>query len=306
MPDFDPNNPGIRQKLAEAPPTQAAAANPLASFFRQPKLYISLPSKGHYYPAGALETTATGEHPVYAMTARDELIFKTPDALMNGQATVEVIKSCIPTIKNPWAVPSIDIDAILVAVRMATYGTEMDVTAGCPKCGNSNDFAVDLRTVLDRLNQITITEQVEIGTDMLIHLRPLDYNQMTKTALKTFEHQRIFNIVNDESMTEEDKLKMFQESFIKLTDITIDSAVNCISKIESSAGSTENPEHIKEFLQNADKSVFQKINEAINKSAEKGTMSSFAAKCQKTECGHEWNVNLTMDQSDFFGQGFRN
>ena len=306
MPDFDPTNSGIRQKLGEAVPTQTAATNPLASFFRQPKLFISLPSKGRYYPAGSLDTTETGEHAVFAMTARDELIFKTPDALMNGQATIEVIKSCIPTIKNPWVIPSIDVDAILVAIRMATYGTEMDVTTGCPKCGNSNDFAVDLRTVLDKLNQITITEKVEIGADMLIHLRPLDYSQMTKTALKTFEHQRIFNIVNDESMTEEDKLKMFQESFIKLTDITIDSAVNCISKIESSAGSTDNPVFIKEFLQKADKSVFQKINEAINKSAEKGTMSSFSATCQNAECKHEWNVNLTMDQSDFFGQGFRN
>ncbi len=98
------------------------SSNPLAKHFRQPKLYVNLPSGGMFYPQGSLEPTETGEFPVYAMTAKDELMFKTPDALLNGQSTVSVIQSCIPNIKNAWHIPSIDIDAILVAIRMATYG----------------------------------------------------------------------------------------------------------------------------------------------------------------------------------------
>ena len=65
--------------------------NPLANYFRQPKLYLRLPSQGKFYPEGALDHSQIDEYPVYAMTAKDELMFKTPDALMNGQATVEVI-----------------------------------------------------------------------------------------------------------------------------------------------------------------------------------------------------------------------
>jgi len=97
-------------------------ANPLANYFRQPKMYMRLPSHGQFYPEGALDTSEIDEYPVYAMTAKDELMFKTPDALMNGQATVEVIKSCIPAIKNPWQMPSLDLDAVLIAIRIATYG----------------------------------------------------------------------------------------------------------------------------------------------------------------------------------------
>jgi hypothetical protein len=63
------------------------------------------------------------------MTAKDELMLKTPDALMNGQATVEVIKSCVPSIKNPWHMPSIDIDTILIAIRIATYGENMEFSS---------------------------------------------------------------------------------------------------------------------------------------------------------------------------------
>ena len=96
--------------------------NPLKKYFRQPKIYLRLPSKGNFYPKGVLDFPESGEIPVYAMTARDELIIKTPDALINGESTVEVIKSCIPNIKDPWKMPNIDTDAILIAIRIAKIG----------------------------------------------------------------------------------------------------------------------------------------------------------------------------------------
>ena len=299
MADFEPN-----KFQGQAPvPQQPATANPLASFFRQPKIYVSLPSKGEFYPQGSLVKTPNNEYPVFAMTARDELLFKTPDALMNGIATREVITSCIPNILDPWQIPSLDVDAVLSAIRIATYGEEMEVTVRCPKCENINDAVVDLRNVLDRLNQIQFDSKVEIGDQMVVHLRPMTYEEITKTALKAFEHQRIFSVINDDSIDEHEKLKMFQESFIKLTDLTIDTAVRCITKVESAAGTTDNPEFIKEFLQKTDKGVFDQINTAVSKTRETGNLSSFHSKCQK--CEHEWEVELTMDQSDFFGKGFR-
>ena len=64
--------------------------NPLGKYYRQPQIYIKLPSKGKYYTADVFTPTETGEIPVLPMTAKDELAFKTPDAMMNGQATVDV------------------------------------------------------------------------------------------------------------------------------------------------------------------------------------------------------------------------
>jgi hypothetical protein len=296
MPDFDPSKFQSQQNAAPA-------VNPLAAFFRQPKIYVSLPSKGEFYPEGSLKKTTNNEYPVFAMTARDELLFKTPDALMNGVATREVISSCIPNILDPWKIPSLDVDAVLSAIRIATYGEEMEVSVRCPQCENLNDSMVDLRDVLDRLNKINFDTKVEIGSDMIVYLRPMTYEEITKTALKAFEHQRIFQVINDDTIEEQEKLKIFQESFIKLTDLTIDTAVKCITKIESSAGMTEDPAFIKEFLQKTDKSVFEQINTAVSKTRETGNLSSFHSKCQK--CEHEWDVELTMDQSDFFGNGFR-
>ena len=66
----------------------------LKKYQRQPKLYIDLPSQGKYYSEGSL--TKHEEIEVYSMTASDEIIIKTPDALLNGEATARIIANCVP------------------------------------------------------------------------------------------------------------------------------------------------------------------------------------------------------------------
>ena len=67
--------------------------NPLIQAYRKPNMYVTLPSGGRFYKDKP-KLSADNELAVYAMTARDELITKTPDALFNGEATVSLIKSC--------------------------------------------------------------------------------------------------------------------------------------------------------------------------------------------------------------------
>jgi len=275
--------------------------NPLAAFFRQPKIFISLPSNGRFYPNGSLTKSDTGEYPVYAMTAKDELLFKTPDALLNGSATVEVIKSCIPAIVDPWKMPSIDLDAVLIAIRLATYGTEMDVTTSCPACNEEEDKAADLRQLLDNLRDLEFTEKIDIGTDMVIYIKPMAYSEISRASIKTMEQQRIFNIVNDETISDEEKVKMFQVSFVKLTDLTIEVVADCISKIETSQGSTDDPTFIKEFLSNTERTVFDKINEHVKSMQVKSKMKALDTTCGA--CGHPYKLEISFDQSDFFGSG---
>ena len=83
--------------------------NPLAGLMRQPKIYIKLPSGGEFWPKGSIDMPENGELPVFSMTAKDELMIKIPDALVNGQAIVDVIQNCIPSIKNAWSTPNIDL-----------------------------------------------------------------------------------------------------------------------------------------------------------------------------------------------------
>jgi hypothetical protein len=274
--------------------------NPLANYFRQPKLYIRLPSQGNFYPEGSLDKSEIDEYPVYAMTAKDELMFKTPDALMNGQATVEVIKSCVPAIKNPWQMPSIDLDAVLVAIRIASYGEEMEISSSCPNCSHFNDYVMNLLNYLDTVTSFKY--EASISFEMLtVNIRPYSYQEVSKTAIKTLEQQKIFAIVNDETMSDEDKVEKFGESFVKLTQLTVDVVVGCISSIDTPDGSVSDSEMIKDFIENTSSEIFNKINDRINEMKEQMAIKAQEVKC--TECGHEWSVEVTMDQTNFFGVG---
>jgi len=273
--------------------------NPLAQFFRQPKIYMQLPSNGKFYPPEALDMPENGELPVYAMTARDELLMRTPDALMNGASTVEVIKSCVPNIKNPWFMPSVDVDAVLISIRYATYGQEMEVSTTCPSCNTQAEKLVDLRNLLDGMRQIDFVDRIEIDNQMIVWIQPLTYDQLTRTALKTFEQQRIFSVVNDESISDERKMELFQSSFIKLTELTIDTVAESIFKIESPAGIVTDRGFIKEFLSNTDKKIFTRVQDSVTNSKNVGRIDALSTKCEN--CGHEYQVSLSFDQSDFFG-----
>jgi len=274
--------------------------NPLANYFRQPKLYIKLPSQGRFYPDDALDKSEIDEYAVYAMTAKDELMFKTPDALMNGQATVEVIKSCVPSIKNPWSMPSIDIDAVLIAIRIATYGENMEFTSSCPKCEQFNDMIFNLTGYLNITNEFNYEDQIDMGP-LKIFIRPYTYKEITKQAIKALEQQKIINIVNDDSLTDEEKIEQFGESFVKLTEMTVGIIAGCVYKIETPEGTVEDGGLIKGFIENSDKSTFDLINNRIGEMKDRIALKSQTITCQ--ECSNEYEVEITMDQANFFAVG---
>jgi hypothetical protein len=278
-------------------------ANPLSKYFRQPKLFIRLPSGGKFYNAGAVDMPENEELPVYSMTAKDELIMKTPDALLNGQATVDVIQSCIPNIKDAWQMPSIDLDAALIAIRLATYGEKMTLTVKTPISGEEKNMEVDLRALLDQFSNLEYNNRVEVN-DMIINLRPLNYREFTKGALKTFEEQRIFNLVNDERVSDEDKLQAFTNSFTKLTQLTVEMISKGITSIEVGEEVVTNKTHIDEFIKNADKGFFTAITKHLEQEKIKFTLKPLLAQATPEEIAQgvpaTYEVPITFDQSNFF------
>lgn len=278
--------------------------NPLKKYYRQPKVYTTLPSQGKFYPEGSLEMPETGELPVFPMTAKDDLTMKTPDALLNGQATVSLIHSCVPAIKDPWRMPSIDLDAVLIAIRIATYGERMDLTVKVPNTKEERSFAVDLRQLLNKLVTVEYDPFLQIG-NMKINLRPLTYKEFTEASLKTFEEQRIFSLVNDQSLPEEEKMAKFNESFSKLTNLTVQTISRCIASIEVDDSVVTEQEYIDDFIKNADKDFYNDLTEHLDAQREKFEIDPIEAMSTEEElekgAPKEWTVPITFDQSNFFG-----
>jgi hypothetical protein len=273
--------------------------NPLAKHFRQPSIYLQLPSNGRFYPDGSLELSATGEFPVYPMTVKDEISFKTPDALMNGQGMADVIVSCCHNIKDPWSIPVIDLDPLLIAIRMASYGPGMDITSDCPKCLSTNENTVDLRGVLDSAPPFNEGKQtIEINT-LMFEFKPQTYKDLNNSQQVLFEQQKIMNVVTDSTLTDEDKQQRFNASFAKLTELNVNTLVICINSIttEDNVRVTDST-FIKEFLSNTDRKTYDSIRNGIEDFVSSNAMAPINITCN--ECTHVYKTTLEFNQSNFF------
>jgi hypothetical protein len=282
--------------------------NPLISYMRQPKFYIRLPSNGKFWPEGSIDIPTNGEFPVYSMTAKDEIILKTPDALLNGQAVVDIIHSCVPNIKNAWVCPNIDIDTLLVALRIATYGEMLDISHIVPNTKEEVSHQVDLRRIMEQLDvRGQWEDSIEVGNNLTCFIRPLTYAHISKNSMKTFEAQRMIQLLTNDDVPEETKITVLNQSVSTLSEIAFDLVVDSVSAIQSQDTLVDDPEFIRDFLQNADKDIFNQLEQHLIKMKTLISIAplEFESSQEHIDMGapKTYTMPLNMDQSSFFVLG---
>ena len=280
--------------------------DPLSKYYRQPSIYITLPSKGKYYSNQVIETTTTGEFPVLPMTAKDELGFKTPDALMGGQATVDVIKSCIPNIKDPWQLVNFDVDTVLLAIRIASYGETMDITYAVPVTNERPTTTVNLPTLLDNIKNVEVSDEFNTPHGLKIKVAPLTYRAMTRTQLAQYEQQKIYATVNASTMSEEDKSRQFATSFAKVNEINFSLLVDSIIQITTSDEQVvTDKQQIKNFVNNCEAKIINEVQDKLVEVRQQAQIKPLKIKATEEQIKQgvpaTFDVPITFDNSNFFG-----
>jgi hypothetical protein len=277
------------------------ASNPLSKYFRHPQIYLKLPGAGRHWPHDSLELPGTGELPVLAMTAKDELVVKTPDALLNGQATVDVIQSCCPSIKDAWATPLTDLDAILIAIRIATYGNEMDFVTVCPHCGSKNEHVADLGYLSSLIKCPDFDETIKVD-GMEIFLKPITFKDFNESNMKTYEEQRIIAVVQNESMPEAEKIMRFHQLFKSVLDMTVRQVSSNVAAIKLDDGTVvENKDHIAEFFTKCDRPIWNAVKDKLKEFNDTSALRNIPIKCDNEECEKDYTAPLVFELSSFFG-----
>jgi len=276
-------------------------ANPLTKHFRQPAIYLALPSRGRFYPDDGIELTATGTIPVYPMTVKDELALKTPDGLLNGQAVIDVIKSCCPAIRDPWEMPAVDLDPIFIAMRLASYGKGMDFNTKCPHCKETSEYAIDLNKILDTLSTADYSKLFVLD-GLSIKFKPQKYKNMNRISMINFEQDKLIqNVINNETLSEEEKMTQFKVSFERIRQLNIDLVIDSIDSITTKQGEMVNDRGmIEEYLNNCSRQVYEDIKKAIEELVDAYKIKPLELTCSSDECGKPFTTTLTFDQSNFF------
>ena len=273
--------------------------NPLKQYFRQIKIYLKLPSGTTYYDANVVKFTESGEVGVMPMTGKDELALKNPDALLNGEALVEVIRSCVPSVKTPKALLSNDIDALITAIRFATFNDSLETSLRCPNCNAENTFKLDLEYALDNMEYLDPEYVVNLDSGVSVYIRPHSFPDVLKGLHAQFEQQKLSRMLENDMLPEEQKSELFGKAFKEMAVITYDLILNSIIKVvdESNNVNVDNRSHIREFLANIDNKSVEKIADMIKEINQIGIKKTFLAKCEK--CEHTWENEIDFNPVNF-------
>ena len=272
--------------------------NPLSQFFRQPAIHIRLPSGGKFYPTGTLNMPPNGEVPVLPMTAVDEITYRTPDALFNGSALVSVIKSCIPSIREPWVMPRTDLDAVLIAIRIASFGHGMDIDTTCPKCNHTDDITLDLRAINDQIRPGDYDKSLSIG-NLEFYFKPINYKDVNQNNQVQFEQQQALRIVSNDDIEESVKVEQLNRSMRVINELTLKTIAQSISAIKTPDALVTEIEYIHEFINNCDSRLFAQLRDYVIALKQASEIKPIDLACP--ECKHQYTQPFTLDMASFFG-----
>jgi len=307
----------FQEKIEEQKPK--TSENPLSAFFRKSKLTLTLPSHGKWYPKNSLTFDANGKLPVFAMNASDDIKFRTGDATMSGNNIYDVVKSCIPNITDPSMIPHIDIDTILLAIRVASYGPEFDFVISVPKTTltktikiNANDLLIDIATRKDMWDEeIKIEDETGQTLDIIVH--PIPLKNLFATSKNIFMLRRSLSKNFDQDENIKDEIS-FTSNLTSLTLSAIDLLCSSIQKltITDPAGKilisldVLNPQdevQIKQTVHQLDIAYFNSIRDHID--AQRQKYSFFTSEQTSTEKEKQagapdtWVAELTFMGSNF-------
>jgi len=280
-------------------------ANPLSQYFRKPGIYVRLPSGGKFYK-NPPKLSIDGELAVYPMTAKDEVLLRSPDALLNGEALRQLIKSCCPDVSEPDEMPTPDMDSVLVAIRAASSGRTMPVETVCP-CEQqfANRQMISLDALMQQIKDIPEERSIPVG-DLTVTLRPSTMKLGIRVGLAQFTQAKMLqNIDNNEKMSETEKLAAANSAVKTILELTTDVLSECIDSVNLPDGiKVTDKRQIKEWINQLDKDQFAKLEGMMKDINTSGLPQEHEGKCTREGCDKTYKAALSFDPTTFFDKGF--
>jgi hypothetical protein len=273
------------------------AENPLKKYFRQPKIYVDLPSKGAFNRPGTILGDPV-QIPVYGMTGMDEIISKTPDALLSGESTMRIIQSCMPNITDASDLSILDLEFIMAAIRIATYGNEMEIKHTCSACQELNDYEIDLGNIIKHFASAKFESSVP-AKEFTVKIRPLTFKEYTAFQIRNFNLQRtLLQLAALENP--DDHIDEVRKAMEDMAMLQRDLMIAQIEGVEISEGLVEERSYIDEWLKNVDQEIFERVRKQIEANRSNFDVPRIPVKCPS--CEHEEETTLLMEQSRFFAK----
>jgi len=273
--------------------------NPLSQYFRHIKITVELPSRGKFWPPGSIDLAEDGTIGVMPLTATDEILLKSPEGLLSGSSIVSSIVSCVPSIKNPWLMPAIDVDTVFIAIRLASFNHTLEVSSECKHCGHNNDNALDLRTLLDSIPKGNIQNK-HIVNGLTFEFAPYTFEFINKQGKMKFEQEQFARGLSGATSADEVlKSDYYKKVFQELAAHNTEAIVVAISSITLPDGVVIHDSiQITEFITNTDRETIKQIRVGIDAMNKSSAMQPMTIECE--ECEKSYETTVEFNQTNFF------
>ena len=105
----------------------------------------------------------------------------------------------------------------------------------------------------------------------------------------------------DSDISEEDKLRLINEAFVKLGQLSISTMADSISAIKADDDLVTERSFIDSFVQNCDRKIYTLIRDHLSDLRSQMTIKPLAIACNS--CQHQYETPFTLDASHFFVSG---
>jgi hypothetical protein len=249
-----------------------------------------------------VEFNSEHEVEILPMTAADEIMLKNADALLSGQAIIDLIKSCVPQVKKPQKLLSCDIETILVGIRSASYSDDLLIKINCPACNHENSYALDFETVLNQSEEIQDEYVARLPNDVRVYVKPGTFDAIMKRQKILLDNRKIQRLIEQEDISDEQRLQHINSVFTKVGQLNYELIVDGIDRIEFADDSGEtvtvdNRTYIDEYVRNIDRKDVDLIEEQLKIVNSVGIARETHAVC--TSCGHEWEAPIEFNPVNF-------
>ncbi len=256
--------------------------NPLLSKIQLPGKIYQLPSKGIFYTDEIVNSVTDAEIHIHAMTAFDEICMKNPDMLFSGKALEAVCKSAVSDIIKPIDLLAKDVDALLIFLRMVSYGNYFDVEFQ-HNCENSKShtYTIDLEKIIRSIKFIDPTTINEVYSLTLENGQKIRFNPIR------YKHvlQILQNAESKKEFTPED-----------LKEILLSNVLNIIQSVDDITDKVL----IREWLSQLPVTLMNKLTGHVEKLNDFGPDLNQKMKCK--DCGAEIEVELPLNPMNFFSE----
>jgi hypothetical protein len=215
-----------------------------------PSVEITLPTMAYFYPKD--EVLRPDANPsqilVGPLSVLEESSLNDPMMMVSGRAITQLLKRIVPMVDNPQQLCELDVQAILIACRIASYGSELKLKHICPHCEFNNSMIIDLSEHIQRFSEYTFSELEQFDivlptVEQSVRLKPISYEDainITMSAIKTGIGADDFDNLEEKELLTTKYIEMYKEQFERALDSNVDALASTIYYATTKSGKIVN------------------------------------------------------------------